>query len=79
MNQNLGRQFKVLDFQAAKMVKERTGRAAAIEKPMTPDSPELIAHENKAMELGNPVPQAPQKKSLVDKLLSPVDKLLGLE
>ena len=76
MNNNLGRQFKVLDFQAAKMVKERTGRAAAIQKSMTPDSPELIKHENEAMALGNPVPK---KKSLFDKATAPISRLLGFE
>ena len=76
MNNNLGRQFKVLDFQAAKMVKERTGRAAAIQKSMTPESPEMIKHENEAMAMGNPVPK---KKSFEEKLLSPISKLLGFE
>lgn len=76
MNNNLGRQFKVLDFQAAKMVKERTGRAVAIQKSMKPDSPEMIKHENEAMAMGNPVPR---KQSLSDKILSPISRMLGLE
>ena len=76
MNNNLGRQFKVLDFQAAKMVKERTGRAAAIQKSMTPDSPELIKHENEAMALANPVKK---KKSLADKYHEKMGKFLGFK
>ena len=57
-------QFKnVLDFQASKMVKERTGHTKAFHMS-TPDSPEMIKHENEAMALGNPLPK---KKSLIEK------------
>lgn len=76
MNNNLGRQFKVLDFQAAKVMKAKTGRAVAIQRSMTPDSPEMIKHENEAMAVGNPLPK---KKSLVDKYYSKMGKFLGLE
>lgn len=48
-------QFKVLDFQAAKKVKARTGRAAAIQVNNTSDNPALTKHEDEAMALGNPV------------------------
>ena len=66
------RQFKVYDFNAAKMVKARTGRAAAVQMSNTPDSPAMIKHENEAMAMGNPVPQ---KKSMYNKAMS----YLGLE
>lgn len=64
MNGNLSsHQFKVLDFNAAKRVKEATGRAAAI--PMTTsESPEFEQHANEAMALGNP---PKPKKSLFRK------------
>lgn len=76
MNNNLGRQFKVLDFQAAKFMKERTGRAAAIPHTTEPDSPALIKHENEAMAQGNPVKK---KQSLKDKYYTKMGQFLGFE
>lgn len=69
------RQFKVYDFNAAKIVKARTGRAAAIPVSKTPDNPELTKHEDEAMALGNPVPK---KKSLGDKVYDKINNALGL-
>lgn len=69
-------QFKnVLDFNASKVIKERTGQTKAV-RVTTPDSPELIKHENEAMALGNPVPK---KKSLIDKATAPISRFLGFE
>ena len=65
-------EFKVYDFQAAKKVKERLGRTAAIPMSKTPDSPEMTKHEDEAMALANPVPK---KESLYTKTMS----FLGLE
>jgi hypothetical protein len=48
-------QFKVYDFNAAKIVKARTGRAAAVQVSRTPDNPALTKHEDEAMAMGNPV------------------------
>jgi hypothetical protein len=66
-------QFKVYDFNAAKMVKNRTGRAAAIPMSRTPDSPAMIKHENEAMAMGNPAPA--KKPSMYSKVVN----YLGLE
>jgi hypothetical protein len=49
------RQFKVYDFNAAKMVKARTGRATAIEVPKGNYSPELKAHDDQAIALTHPI------------------------
>ena len=54
----------VLDFKAAKTIKEKTGVGKAIKLDTTPESPEMIKHENEAMALANP---PKQKKSLLDK------------
>ena len=76
MNENLGRQFNVLDLQASRKVKQRTGRAVPIPLSNRPDSPEMTKHENEALALGNPLPP---KRSLSDKILSPISRMLGLE
>lgn len=68
-------QFKVYDFNAAKMVKARTGRAAAIQVNNTPDSPEMTKHEDEAMALGNPLPK---KQSFGDKVYNKINNALGL-
>lgn len=72
MNNNLGRQFRVLDFQTAKLTKQVRGKALRVEA----DSPAMIKHEDKAMELGNP---APKKKSMMDKMTAPISRFLGFE
>ena len=55
---------RVLDFNASKMVKARTGVTKSIPFSTTPDSPEMIKHENEAMALANP----PKKKTpLIEK------------
>jgi hypothetical protein len=66
------RQFKVYDFNAAKAVKNSTGRAAAIPVDNDHYSPELKKHDDEAMALGNPVSTKP---SLYSKTMS----YLGLE
>jgi hypothetical protein len=65
-------QFKVLDFNAAKKVKARTGRAAAVPMAKSPESADFEKHANEAMAQGNPILQ---KKSPYNKLVS----YLGLE
>ena len=65
-------QFKVYDFNAAKAVKNKTGRAAAIPVDNSHYSPELKKHDDEAMALGNPVATKP---SLYSKTMS----YLGLE
>ena len=55
---------RVLDLNATRMVKARTGVTKAIPLASTPDSPEMIKHENEAMALGNPLPK---KKSMLEK------------
>ena len=72
MNNNLGRQFRVLDFQTAKLTKQRSGKPLRVEA----DSPAMIKHEDEAMATANPVPK---KKSLSEKYYSKMGKLLGLE
>jgi hypothetical protein len=48
-------QFKVYDFNAAKIVKNRTGRAAAVRVNNTPDNPAMTKHEDEAIALTRPV------------------------
>ena len=55
---------RVLDFNASKMVKARTGVTKSIPFSTMPDSPEMIKHENEAMALANP---PVQKKSMLEK------------
>ena len=55
---------RVLDLEATRKVKAKTGQVKAIPMSTTPDSPEMIKHENEAMALANPVPK---KKTLLDK------------
>lgn len=63
----VGKQFNnVLDLDASRKVKQATGKAVPIKKNTTPDSPEMIKHENEAMALANPVPV---KKSKFDKVM----------
>lgn len=63
---NLSSQFdNVLNLDASRKVKEKTGRGVPI-KMTAPESPELIKHEDEAMALGNPVPK---KKSTFDKAM----------
>lgn len=64
-------QFKVYDFNAAKIVKNRTGRAAAIQVSRTPDSPEMTKHEDEAMAIHN-------KPAKPDSKLTKAAKLIGL-
>lgn len=64
-------QFKVLDFNAAKKVKARTGRVAAIEVSNTPDNPALTKHEDVAMAIHD----EPAKK---ENALVKAGKWLGL-
>ena len=54
---------RVLDFNASKAVKAKTGVSKAI--PMTtPETPEFTKHANEAMAMGNP---PKQKKSMLEK------------
>ena len=64
-------QFKVYSFEAAKIVKDRTGRAAAVRVNNTPDNPALTKHEDEAIALTHPV----AKK---DNPLVKAGKFLGL-
>ena len=70
MSDNLGRQFsgflgnRVLDFNASRKVKAKTGQVKAIPLDTTPNSPELERHISEAMALANPVQK---KKSMLDK------------
>lgn len=64
-------QFKVLDFNAAKKVKARTGRAAAIQVSNTPDNPALTKHEDEAMAIHDE-PAKPESK------ITKAGKWLGL-
>ena len=55
---------RVLDFNATKMVKARTGVTKSIPLSTAPDNPALTKHEDEAMALANP----PKKKtSMVEK------------
>jgi hypothetical protein len=64
---NLSSQFdNVLNLDASRKVKEKTGRAVPIKMTGGQESPEMIKHENEAMALGNPVPK---KKSTFDKAM----------
>ena len=53
------RQFTVLDFQAAKRVKERTGQAKAIQAGV--ESSDFARHADEAMRMGNAVKKKPRK------------------
>lgn len=64
-------QFKVYDFNAAKIVKARTGRAAAVQVSRTPDNPALTKHEDEAMAIHNE-PKKPDSK------LTKAAKFIGL-
>jgi hypothetical protein len=48
-------QFKVLDFNAAKQVKARTGRAAAVPVDNSHYSAALQAHDDQAIALTHPI------------------------
>ena len=66
-------QFRnVYDFNAAKAVKQRTGQTIAM-RPSAPDSPEMIKHENEAMEMGNP------QQSRIKKVMGKLSYALGLD
>ena len=54
----------VLDLGASRTIKQKTGVGKAIKLDTTPESPEMIKHENEAMALANP---PKPKKSLLDK------------
>ena len=55
---------RVLDFNASKMVKARTGVTKSIPLSTAPDNPALTKHEDEAMALANP---PVQKKSMLEK------------
>lgn len=62
----VSRQFNnVLDLDASRKVKAATGKAVAIRKAMTPDSPEMTKHEDEAIALTKP---PVTKKSRMDKV-----------
>lgn len=67
---------RVLDFEASRKVKAKTGQVKAIPLDTTPESPEMEKHINEAMALANPVKP---KKSLLDKGLDKLGKALGFE
>ena len=66
MNNNLSKPLfnNVLDLGASRVIKQKTGVGKAIKLDTTPDSPEMIKHENEAMALANP---PVQKKSMLEK------------
>lgn len=64
-------QFKVYDFEAAKNMKNRTGRAVAWQKDNKPDSPEMTQHEDEALAIHNE-PKKPDSK------LTKAAKFIGL-
>lgn len=64
----LSSQFdNVLNLDASRKVKEKTGRAVPIRMTSGEDSPEMTKHEDEAMALGNPEPE--KKKSGYDKVM----------
>jgi hypothetical protein len=67
-------EFKVYDFEAAKNMKKRTGRAVAWQKDPVPDSPELTKHEDEAMAVHN----EPAKPKKPDSNLTKAAKFIGL-
>lgn len=56
----------VLNLDASRKVKEKTGRVVPIKLTSGEDSPEMIKHEDEAMALANPVEK---KKSMFDKAM----------
>lgn len=54
---------RVLDFNATKKVKARTGVTKSIPLASTPETPEFEKHANEAMALANP----PKKKSALER------------
>lgn len=61
----------VLDLDASRAIKERTGVSMPV-KVSAPDTPEMVKHEKQAMSLGNP------KQSLMDKATTKLGKALGI-
>lgn len=66
---------RVLDLEATRKVKAKTGQVKAIPLDTTPNSPELEKHIEEAMAVGNPVQK---KKSLIQKGMDKLGQSLGL-
>ena len=71
------RSERVIDFAAYKESKNKLGTGQRVSH--TPDSPAMIAHENQAMQLGNPTPAKRNLKSSIKKGAASVTKYLGLD
>jgi hypothetical protein len=68
---------RVIDLNAYRATKDRFGTGMRLEHK--PENPELTAHEDTAMEVGNPTPAKRSLKSDIKKGVNSVAKFLALD